>query len=184
MYKLIVTLGKRRIWLIATGLLMFSVLYTSLLVPDNSALLPLLIIISCATFYNVSTVIIVISMLSETIDYGLLSDRTERTAVYYSVYWLVLKAELALGIALGLAIAGWLGFDATASSHSDQAVFAIRMAVSWIPFVIFLIGCYLIYMIPLDERRSAIVARRLAGRVSRESAQEKENNKSEALSPC
>ena len=171
MYKLIVLLGKKRIWLIATGLLMFSVLYASLLVPEEPAFIPLLIIMACISFYNVSTMIIVVSMLSESIDYGLIGDRTERTGVYYSVYGLLVKAEGALGVSLGLAIAGWLGFDATSTSQSDQAAFAIHMAVSWIPCVIFLIGSYLIYLIPLDERRSAIVARRLAGRAARESAQ-------------
>ena len=150
---------------------MFSVLYASLLVPEEPAFIPLLIIMACISFYNVSTMIIVVSMLSESIDYGLIGDRTERTGVYYSVYGLLVKAEGALGVSLGLAIAGWLGFDATATSQSDQADFAIHMAVSWIPCVIFLIGSYLIYLIPLDERRSAIVARRLAGRAVRESAQ-------------
>ena len=180
-YKLIVLLGKKKVWLISMGLLMFSVLYASQLVPEESAFIPLLIMKCFIVFYSMSTVIIVASMLSETIDYGRINDRNERTGTYYAVYSFLYKAEAAIGISLGLAIAGLLGFDATATSHSEQAVFAIHMTVSWIPFVIFFIGSYLIYLIPLDERRSAIVARRLAGRALRESAQSKQDSPRESL---
>ena len=122
-------------------------------------------------------------MLSETIDYGLLSDKTERRGLYFSVYSLLVKFETALGMALGLAIAGWLGFDATATTHDDISGFAIRIAMSWVPCVFMSLGIFFILRFPIDERRAGIIARRLAGRVARESAQQNEN-KSEALSPC
>ena len=80
------------------------------------------------------------------------------------------KAEAAFGLALGLALAGWLGFDATATTHNETSGFAIRMAMSWIPSAILCIGLFFIWLTPLNERRSGIIARRLAARAARESA--------------
>jgi len=83
-----------------------------------------------------------------------------------------------------LAIAGWLGFDATATTHGEASGFAMNIAMSWIPCVFMSLGFFFIWRLPIDERRAGIIARRLVARASRETAQEKENNKREGLSPC
>ena len=76
----------------------------------------------------------------------------------------MVKAQMALGMAIGLALAGWLGFDASATVHNAQSGLAIHTAVSWLPVTLMSTGLYFIWKFPLDERRSTIVHRRLARR--------------------
>ena len=89
------------------------------------------------------------------------------------------KAQAALGLSLGLAIVGWLGFDATATTHNESSAFAIHMAISWVPAAILAVGLFFIWRYPLDERRCAIIARRL----QRRTQYEKENNLNTHLKP-
>jgi|TARA_B110000114_G_scaffold184850_1_gene229738 MFS family permease len=91
-------------------------------------------------------------------------DKAERRGSYFSIFTLMTTAQGALGLSLGLALAGWLGFDATATTHDESSAFAIHLAISWVPAVILSIGLFFIWRYPLDERRCAIIARRLQRR--------------------
>ena len=183
-YRAVTLIGKKWTWGLSLLLMMLSVFYSGQLRPGEDIFLSLLILKIIAFVAGALLTITNLPLLNESIDYGLLSDKTERRGLYFSLYTLLLKFEGALGLALGLAIAGWLGFDATATTHGEASGFAIRMAMSWIPCVFMCLGFFFIWRLPIDERRAGIIARRLAARVPRESVQEKENNKSEALSPC
>jgi len=166
-YKVVIFLGKKQAWFISMSITFASVFYLGQLNPGQDAYIGLVLFYVILTFGGVCSAVIGLPMLSDTIDYALLSDKTERRATYFSVFSMMVKAEAALGMALGLAIAGWLGFDATASHHDAQSAFAIHMAVSWIPVVLASTGLYFIWRYPLDERRSAIVHRRLNARAAR-----------------
>ena len=184
LYKVITLIGKKWAWGLSLLLMTLSICYSGQLRPGEDVFLSLLILKIIFHVGGVMLPMATLPLLNEAVDYGLLSNKTERRGLYYSIYSLLVKFEAALGLALGLAIAGWLGFDATASTHDETSGFAIRMAMSWIPGVFMCLGLFFIWRLPIDERRAAIIARRLAARVSRESVQEKDNNKSEALSPC
>ena len=151
-------------WLISSGIVLCGILYSGQLMPGEGAFFGLLILKVILIFGNVCLAVIGMPMLSETIDYRMLTDKAEMRGAYISVFFMVVKGGAALGMALGLAIAGWLGFDATVTSHDEKSAFAIHMAISWVPFVISSAGLFFIWLTPLDERRSAIVNRRLNGR--------------------
>ena len=163
-YKVVIIIGKKPAWFISSLITMFAVFYLGSLSSGTDDYMGLVVFYIILTFGGVSTAVISMPMLSETIDYGLLDDKTERRAAYFSVFFMMLKAQVALGMAIGLALAGWLGFDASAAVHSAKSGFAIHMAVSWLPVALTSIGLYFIWKFPLDERRSTIVHRRLAGR--------------------
>ena len=78
-----------------------------------------------------------------TFDYGLLSDKKEHRGTYFIINILMIKAQVALGASLGLALAGWLSFDATATTHNESSAFAIHLAISWVPVVILTVGFFL-----------------------------------------
>jgi Na+/melibiose symporter-like transporter len=163
-YKLVIIIGKKPAWFISSLTTLSAVFYLGTLSPGTDAYMGLMMFYIILTFGGVSMAVIGMPMLSETIDYGLLGDKTERRAAYFSVFSMMAKAQLALGMAIGLALAGWLGFDASATVHDAQSGFAIHMAVSWLPVALASTGLYFIWKFPLDERRSTIVHRRLAGR--------------------
>ena len=169
-YKAVIILGKKKAWLISSIITLGGVFYAGQLSPGEGSFFDLLALKIVLVFGAVMLGLIVMPMLSDTVDYALLYDRTERRAAYFSVYSMATKAESALGISFGLAIAGWLGFDATLTSHSEQSSFAIHMAISWLPCVFLLLGLCFIWRYPLDERRTAIIHRRLANRVLREAS--------------
>ena len=146
---------------------MMSMLAMTRLSPGQDAIVVLLTAKIILGLAGACLSIVMMPMLSETIDYGLLSDKTERRGVYFSILSFMVKAEMALGLSLGLAIAGWLGFDATATIHTETSGFAIRTAMIWIPCIILSVGLFFIWLIPLNERRSTIIARRLARRAER-----------------
>jgi Na+/melibiose symporter-like transporter len=183
-YKVIILIGKKLAWGILILLMMLSIFYSGQLRPAEDAFLSLLIL---KIILNVSAAIlplISLPLLNESIDYGLLSNKTERRGLYFSIYSLLLKFEIALGLTLGLAIAGWLGFDATATTHGEASGFAIRMPMSWIPCVFMGLSFFFIWRLPIDERRAGIIARRLAGRVLRESTQNNQDNRNQSIAPC
>ena len=183
-YKVIALIGKKWAWGLSLLLMILSIFYSGQLRPGEDVFFSLLII---KIFFDVAAAIIPMTtqpLLNESIDYGLLSNKTERRGLYYSIYSLLVKFEMALGLALGLAIAGWLGFDATATTHSEASGFAIRLAMSWIPCVFMSLGFFFIWRLPIDERRAGIIARRLAGRVLRESAENNQDSKDQSMVPC
>jgi len=182
-YKLAILWGKKRLWFIAVCLQMTSMLALTQLSPGQDVIVVLLTAKIVLGVAGACIAVVAMPLLSETIDYGLLSDKTERRGVYFSIFFFIVKAEMALGLALGLAIAGWLGFDATATTHNEASGFAIHMAMVWIPCAILCVGLFFIWLIPLNERRSTIIARRLARRAERtaKSQDQQPSNFSSAL---
>ncbi|MDB9999655.1 MFS transporter [Porticoccaceae bacterium] len=180
-YKVVILTGKKIIWFISTVITLVGIFYLGLLSPGQDAYIGLVTFYIILTFGSVCTGLIAMPMLSETVDYALLGDTTEQRATYFAVLSMMIKAEMALGLAIGLGVAGWLGFDATATSHDAQSGFAIHMAVSWLPCALGSIGLYFIWRFPLDERRSAIISRRLETRNRfREQAKVDNNNELKA----
>jgi Na+/melibiose symporter-like transporter len=163
-YKVVIIVGKKTAWLISSLITLAAIFYLGLLSPGHDAYMGLVVFYIILTFGGVSLGVIAMPMFSETVDYALLNDKTERRAAYFSVFSMMVKANAALGMAIGLAVAGGLGFDASATSHDAQSGFAIHMAVSWLPVALGSLGLFFIWKFPLDERRSAIIYRRLAGR--------------------
>lgn len=163
-YKLVLVLGKKRTWMLSTLIMLSGIFYAGLLSPEESGFTDLLVL-NVILFSSITCVgVITPALISETIEYGLLRDETERRGSYFSVYSLLGKAQAAIGMAMGFAIVGWLGFDATAISHNESDAFAIRMAVSWVPLTFSSLGLIFIWLTPLDDRRTAIICRRLKAR--------------------
>ncbi|UVW34165.1 MFS transporter [SAR92 clade bacterium H455] len=166
-YKLVLKLGKRNTWLFSSFVILCGVGYTGMLRPEEASLIDLIILQVILTFGSVCGGIISPVMLSDTIDYGSLRDRTERNGAYFSIFSFLLKGQTALGSALGLAVAGWFGFDATTSEHSESSAFGIYLAASWIPLAITSLGLIFIWFFPLNERHNAIIRRRIETRERR-----------------
>lgn len=154
-------LGKKISW--GSGMLMtaIGILGTGFLSPEGSGWISLLV---CMIFINggiMATVLLAPSLLADIIDYGLWKYDKDYAATYFSVYALITKANLAIGGALGLAIAGHYGFDPSSSIQSEETFHGLHLSVAWLPSFLTLVSIAFISQIPMNFRRHNIIRRRL-----------------------
>ena len=160
-------LGKQTTWIAGMVLVIIGMIGTGLLSPENTGWLELLLCVTLVYCGFAAFSIMVPSLLSDIIDYGTWKFGTDRAATYFSLYTFINKSVAALGGALALAIAGWVGFDPTATSHSDATVTGLRLGMVWIPALFILLSIVLIARIPITGRRHAIIRRSLDRRLAR-----------------
>ena len=167
-YRLVLKIGKRTVWLLCVA--MAACAYGSLcfLLPGDEAATALLSLKLLIALAGAGVGIASGPILCDIIDYGRFKDPVERGGLYFSTYGLLIKLFVALGAALSLAIAGWMGFDAQAQTQTqtENGIFGLWIGVSWIPALLMGLSLFLIAALPLDERRMLIVRRRLQRRVS------------------
>ena len=156
--------GKKLVWSVALLLLMISFIYTTTLTVGATSLENLVLLKTVQTLGVTSIGVIVPAMISESVDYGCWKLGNEDTAMYFSIYTLISKGAAAIASALALAIAGWYGFDMTASSHSERSLWGLHLAMNWIPLLLTGLGMILVLLSPISSRRHDIIRRRLDSR--------------------
>ena len=78
------------------------------------------------------------------------------------------KIGLAVGAGIGLAIAGWYGFDATVTTQKPENVVGLVFAMVWLP-IFFLVSALIFnFLNPINSRRHKIIRRSLDFRLSRD----------------
>ena len=159
--------SKQATWVVAMVLVMLGSIGSGFLSPENTGWLALLFCMTLITSGFACFQIMVPSLLSDIVDYGTWKFGTDRAATYFSLYTFINKSVGALGGALGLAIAGWVGFDPTATTHSDMAISGVRFTIAWIPALFILFSIFFIARIPITAHRHAVIRRRLDSRFSR-----------------
>ena len=169
-YKLALWLGKRNAWLLSTVLLISGMFYCGTLSPGEAGFIDIIIMYMIFVVGGLFTGIIGPAMLNDTADYGLLTLKDGARGVYFALYVFVLKIGAALGVSAGLALVGWLGFDATATQQTADGTFAIRFTMCWLPMAITGLGLYFIAKTPLSEAKMEIIGRRLQARAKRSAA--------------
>ena len=153
--------GKKCAWIFAMALGVFSFIATFLLEPNNVTYFTLLSLLLINTLCFSCVESLPQSLLSEIVDYSTLKFGVYRASTFFSLYIFTYKAVFALGGALGLAIAGWYGFDPSAMFHSDQGVAGLAAAMKWIPSLFGIIAIIFIALLPINARRHKIIRRRL-----------------------
>lgn len=160
-------LEKKYAWIVCCLLLIACFIYTAALTPNNTTFTELLLLKVTQTLGFIGISVISPAMLSEISDYGAWKLGSEQTATYFSVFTFMSKTVMAIGTALGLAVAGWYGFDASAASQSDSAKSGLILAMTWIPLVFAVPALVFIWLSPIDSRRHAVIRRRLDERRQR-----------------
>lgn len=166
-YKMSICMGKKATWALAMMFVISSFIYTGMLLPNETSLEQLIVLKTFQTLGFSCMTVISPSILSEIIDYGNWKHGTERTATYFSLYTFIGKVNLAIATALGLGIAGWYGFDATATSHDEESVYGLTLAISWLPTVFAIPAMIFILLTPINARRHGIIRQRLDARGGR-----------------
>lgn len=159
--------GKKAAWSAGMGLALAAAIATPCLTPANADAWTLGAILMVNTIGLVSFELLPGSILGDVADYSLLKNGRNQTGTYFSVYMFVTKVLFALGSALGLGLASWLGFEPTAANQSPSGTFALTVAMAWVPGAFLAAAIIAIPFIPMNERRHATVRRRLAQRAAR-----------------
>ncbi len=160
-------MGKRQTWLLAMLLVLVVFLCTRLLSPAGKGFNALFVVNMLVMFAMGSLGVLAGPLLCDTIDYGRLKDNVERNATYFSIYALLAKMQVAIGGALGIAIAGWFGFEVNANEQTDMALTGLHIGVSWIPALFVGLAMIFIALMPLNEKRMTVIRKRLAQRAQR-----------------
>ena len=169
-YKLTLKFGKKNIWISAVTLMIFSFIFTGTLEPGETTFAQLLALKIIQTCGFVCIYVVTPAMLSEIIDYSHWKTGVEKNATYFSLKVFFEKANMAAGAALGLAVAGWYGFDVVASEQTRESIVGLTAAIVWIPTVMGMISLIFIALSPIDERRHRSIRRRLDARLARAEA--------------
>ena len=158
---------KKWVWFGGKALHLVTVLVVGLLTPENTTghILTALLIVQSAAI--ACSPILGPAIMSEIADYGALKSREEHTASYFSVYVFSLKLTYAFGGAIGLGVAGLFGFDPSLTQHTAHSVLGLKLAVAVIPTVLLLVGLVFTAALPIDNRRHAIIRKRLDQRRER-----------------
>lgn len=168
-YKLTLKFGKKTIWIWAMLLAMFSFAYTGVLTPYDTSLRELVILKVVQTLGFVCIGMIAPAMLSEISDYSNWKYRNDTSAIFFSFLTFISKADKAIGGALGLAIAGWYGFDMRIAEHSTESVLGLTIAIAWLPLAFSVVALVFISIAPINSRRHQIIRKRLDARFIRDS---------------
>lgn len=153
--------GKKCTWLIAVFFGIGCFVLTGLLEPESATYWSLLILLVIKSLFFVGMESMPQSMLSDIVDYTTLKFKIYRGSTYFSIFLFIYKGAAALGAALGLAIAGWYGFDPSAPGHTESEVFGLMLAMAWVPAVLALIALVFIALSPITEQRHKVIRRRL-----------------------
>ena len=157
----------KKLWVAGIVIMAIGAVGTGLLSPGDHWLW--LIVWMMLTLGGGSVFAIAIpALMSKMVDYGTWKFGAERSAMYFSLYAFLSKTVTAIGGSLGLAIAGWYGFDATATEFSESAVFGLRLSIVWIPLLIMSFGAVIVLAIPMTDRQYKAIRHRLDKRQARE----------------
>ena len=167
-YKIGDFLGKKTTWGVVTLMMTLGIAATGFLVPGE--FVPLLIVMTLNYIGFSFTGVLAPSLLADIIDYGTWKSGIDQRAIYFSIKALMVKANIAVGGALGLAIAGSYGFDPATAFHTQESIFGLHLAIAGLPSLITLISIIFIAFIPINTRRHLIIRRCLDARQIRSSA--------------
>ena len=160
--------GKQQAWAVGNvGAGLASLSYYFIGPGENAALL------LAASLIVVNAMIVVEAVaapavLADVVDYGRLRFGAGHAGSYFAFYAMVQKINVGIGAALGLLIAGILGFDATVTTQSASGRFGLLLAFSLLPAAFLCVAALWIWRFPIDRRRHAVIVAALKRRAGRE----------------
>jgi len=163
-FKLAMFIGKKAAWFLTISLLLVSSIYTGFLEPNTVVFSQLITLKMINTLGFVGFNILLPSLLSDIVDFSKWKSKADFSASYFAVETFIYKFIYAIGAALGLAISGWYGFQASSLVQSSEGVFGIHIAIVVLPTVCFLICLLLSLFMPINAHRHNIIRRRLDAR--------------------
>ncbi|HVT35317.1 MAG TPA: MFS transporter [Nevskiaceae bacterium] len=151
---------RHRVWAVALIVDGLACGAMSLLEPGAAALPLALVIYPVITFTTASTVV-VYTMSADIVDHGRLLTGEDHAGLYGAIFVFLQKSVLGVSSALGLAIAGYFGFDATASTQTASGILGIKLPAGILPGLGLIAAAIIIWSYPLTRARVAEIQRQL-----------------------
>lgn len=107
------------------------------------------------------------ALLGDVVDYDTLKTRRERTGEYVAIWTLVVRSTQALAASLAFAVAGWYGYDPSASSQDANAIFGLKLSLGGMPMIFAIAAAGVALLLPMTRARHAVVRRQLDRRAAR-----------------
>jgi len=155
---------RQKVW--AVAMTVVAVCFTGLgfVPPGEASLAPVAGLYLVAMFCILSSLVVAPAMLGDIVDYGRLHFRHDRAGVYFAFYSVVLKTATGVALGLGLAIVGWFGFDATATTQTPSAIFGMKLVCAWLPALGLAGMIPLLWTFPITRATHADMVARLEAR--------------------
>jgi Na+/melibiose symporter-like transporter len=129
--------------------------------------LPLLLALSVAQgLVQGSGNLMLRSMVADIADKHRLDTGEDRSALFFSVFSISIKAGMAAAVGIALPLVGWAGFDPKAVHNSEHALTVLLLVFALGPAICHLISALLVHRFPLDEAAHGDVRRALDARAS------------------
>lgn len=155
---------KHRAWAAAILGQAIAVGLMGLIVPGEAALIAIAILTAMNFFFGAAAGVAMPAILGDVVDYGTLRFGRERAGVYYSFYTLMQKSISGAGIAAGMFIIAYFGFDATSHHQTQSGVFGLKLAYAYLPAVIALAIVLPMLRFPIDRRQHGRIIQALRRR--------------------
>lgn len=153
-------IGKHRAWALGQGLYAIFHALVIFLPPGQESFYPFLILTILSGLATSVLMFAPMAILGDIVDYDMLHSKTNRAGAYFALNAMIMKANFAVGGALGLFLVSWIGFDPKGNNSLDTTNWFLLIFIV-IPFVLSIISCFVINKFPIDRRKQTILARRL-----------------------
>jgi Na+/melibiose symporter-like transporter len=107
------------------------------------------------------------SMGADVIDLDTLRTGEKRTGLYFSLWGMVNKGGVALGVFLSTNLVAWYGFNPSAEENTEAAKFALACLYSVIPAALACLSLPLLWNYPLTKERQQRMRSYIESRDSR-----------------
>jgi GPH family glycoside/pentoside/hexuronide:cation symporter len=144
---------RHRVW--AVSLIAAAICYGAMaFAPVGKTGLYLILTLYPITLFCVVCMFIAVpAMIGDIVDEDRLRTGEDRSGVYSAIYVFLSKSLVTVAGACGIALAGWFGFDATASQQGAWGAFGIKLVTVGLPALGFALTAPLIWWFPIDRAR-------------------------------
>lgn len=139
----------------AVALLLAAVAYAGqAFVPSGEAgMIPMMILNPISAFAVVAVGVSIPAMVGDIVDYGRLKSGEDMSGIYSAILAFMSRSLGGVGGALGLAIVGYLGFDAATAQQSTQGTFAIKLVTVRLPVLGLAIAAPIFWSFPITRAK-------------------------------
>ena len=154
-------IGARSTWCIGLFLCAIGLAGIVFLEPGESAFWPYLVCNALIGGGYTSCFVAGFMVLSNIVDYGKWKFGQDCSGLYFAFAGTMIKFNLSVGIAMGLLLTDWLGFDPAEKAVSTASRVALFIPYSILPTILLIFAAIVISRIPLNTRQHADIRKRL-----------------------